>query len=266
MEKNTVKNEIINATVEAIEKAKTAEELVSELNAKRATLTQPEIAPLTSAINEKLKAENGEAKTEYIKALLSTDKITMFNTFIDVPCYTVKRLTNDKDTGDFVLVDGKRQLNFAQLDSAYEKENDGNTLANAKNYHRMVANFTHNIGVKIAGDLSEDKDVKKVCIPVYQGEKETEVDFSKASITALETQLNAIVTTILPNEICAKMLRSDVRAICQAATQEKMLCFTLKNEIRILNSIFNAIRIRKNNEAYTLESKAKCHKESKNNA
>ena len=79
-------------------------------------------------------------------------------------------------------------------------------------------------------------------------------------MNALESQLNAIINAILPQEIAPKMLKADVKAIRLACVQDKMLKFTIQNEARIINKIFNAIEIRMNEKAYTLESRAHCHK------
>lgn len=122
----------------------------------------------------------------------------------------------------------------------------------------MISNFAHNLCKNIAGDLSDSG--KTVTIPTFNGEIEKEFDFGGSSINALEKQLNAIAETILPAEICPKMIKAVVKAIKAACVKEKMLVFTLQNENAIINKIFNAFEIRINNKAYILGSKAECHK------
>lgn len=246
--KNTKTNEI-----------KTTAQLLDELNAIRTTATATEVNKKMAEITEQLKADSKANLNARIDELLKMDKVTMFKEFINSPCYTAVRLSTDKESGDFKIIDRDRQIGFRQLDKAYiDKGENNKTLANSLRYYGMVAHFTHNLCKNIAGELSEG--TKTVTVPAFNGQPEKEFDFSNTSITALEKQLNAIAETILPAEICPKMIKADVKAIKTACLKEKMLVFTLQNENAIINKIFNAFEIRMNNKAYTLKSKAECHK------
>lgn len=238
---------------------KTTAQILEELNAIRTTATATEVNKKIAEITEQLKADSKANLSARIDELLEMDRVSMFKEFINNPCYTAVKLSTDKESGDFKIIDRDRQIGFRQLDKAYIDKNDKNkTLANSLRYYGMVAHFTHNLCKNIAGELSED--VKKVTVPGFNGQPEKEFDFSGNSITALEKQLNAIAETILPTEICPKMIKADVKAIKAACMKEKMLVFTLQNENAIINKIFNAFEIRMNNKAYTLKSKAECHK------
>lgn len=258
MKKNTVKNEIANATKAAIENCKTSAELLEELNAIRTTATASEVSAKIAMINEKLKEESEANKNARIAELLEMEKVKLFIEFINNPCYESMKLKTDRDSGEFTIINRSRQIRFRQLDMAYAEKTKEKTLTNSLRYYGMVSLFTHNLGKNIAGELSEG--VKKVTVSTYNGKPENEFDFSGNSITALEKQLNAIAETILPAEICPKMLKADVKAIKAACVKEKMLNFTLQNENAIINKIFNAFEIRMNDKAYTLNSKAECHK------
>lgn len=168
-------------------------------------------------------------------------------------------METDKDTGEFIIIERPRQIGFKQLDNAFAEANpEKKTLANSMRYYGMISLFVHNLACNITEDLSEE--AHKVTVPEFHGKQETEFDFSACSMTGLEKQLNAIVAAILPQELAPKMLKADVKVIRLACVQDKMLRFTIQNESRIINMIFNAIKIRMNDEAYVVSSRAKCHK------
>lgn len=198
----------------------------------------------------------------------------MFIEYINNPFVKLVRVKENAKTKEHELTASKKQIPFSRLEAAYQAEGcpvlaDGKidsdlskTLAQSKRYHAMLAYFVDNLTRNIAGDLSEN--TKKVSVPKLTAGNDAErkeYDFSGNSINALETQLNAIVATILPENMTVKMMRTDVKALKQAATTEKFMQFSMSNEGRILNKIFSAIEIRMNNKAYTLTSKAKAHKQ-----
>lgn len=251
---NTNTNTVNNTT-----EIKTSAQLLEELNAIRTTATATEVNKRIAELTEQLKADSKANLDARIAELLEMDKVTLFKEFINNPCYTAVRLATDKDSGDYVIIERDRQIGFRQLDKAYtEKLPENKTLANSLRYYGMVSNFAHNLCKNIAGDLSDSG--KTVTVPTFNGEKEKEFDFGGSSINALEKQLNAIAETILPSEICPKMIKADVKAIKASCVKEKMLVFTLQNENTIINKIFNAFNVRINDKAYVLTSKAECHK------
>ena len=238
---------------------KTTATLISELNAIRTTAKATEINKKIAEINEQLKADSVASRDARISDLLAMERNPFFVEFINNPLYTAFKLGIDKESEDYTIVERPRQIGFKQLDDAYAKlGKDTKTLANSMRYYGMISLFVHNLARNIAGDLSVEN--HKVTVPEFYGEKECEFDFSGCSMVALESQLNAIINAILPQEIAPKMLKADVKAIRLACVQDKMLKFTIQNEARIINKIFNAIEIRMNEKAYTLESRAHCHK------
>ena len=238
---------------------KTTATLINELNAIRTTAKATEINKKIAEINEQLKADSIASRDARINELLAMERNPLFVEFINSPLYTAFKLGIDKESEDYTIIERPRQIGFKQLDDAYAKlGKDTKTLANSMRYYGMISLFVHNLARNIAGDLSVEN--HKVTVPEFYGEKECEFDFSGCSMVALESQLNAIINAILPQEIAPKMLKADVKAIRLACVQDKMLKFTIQNEARIINKIFNAIEIRMNEKTYTLESRAHCHK------
>lgn len=275
----TTNTELLKATV--IEDAKTRYEsmylpaLVEELNSARATASGAEISLMVQTAEAKCKAVTGDYMDARINALLDLepDRVALFTDFIQNPTYASVRLAQDKETGEYALKYGSKVLSFDKLEKAYQRRMgqthaDGSvdpdtkaTLTRDKKYYAMLTYFVDNMGRNIAGDLSEQ--AGKVVAPAYvkaDPEKRQALDFSGDSITALEKQLNYLVSTILPEGMEVKMKRADVRALKQAATKEHMLKFKLQHEAFFMGRIFAAIKTRMNCEAYTLESNAKIHK------
>lgn len=253
-----------NTAVTIAETTKTMDQLMEELNAIRVDGSGSEISTLVNQIVEKCKeqtAENIKARISEILGMES-DRVAMFTEFINNPMAPTVRMKQDPNTGEYSVAEGEKQISFVALEKAYEAMG-GKTLAQSKHYYAMLTYFVDNLTRNIAGDLSEQ--VKKVQAPnlTTKEEKPAEYDFSGISVNALEAQLNALVSTILPAEMSIKMKRVDVKALKQAATSEKMMKFRMNDEARMLNKVFAAVRIRMNDEAYELTSKAKAHKAAK---
>lgn len=258
---------------------KTAAQLVSDLNAVHSTMTAAQVEKAVTAIKEAVKAENAAAvDIRAIQLVKMDDQAQMFTDYINDPAVPVVRLAQSKTTGEYKLTLGKRHISFAKLEATYQRINgtkhaDGTvdpdkskTLTQSKRYAAMLSYFADNLTRLIAGDLSENGSKKKVSVPSLTAgtaDQRKEYDFTGSSINALESQLNAIVSTILPADMVVKMKRVDVRALKQAATKEKLLDFTMKNEADLLARIFAAVKVRMNDDVYKLTSNAKAHKEKK---
>lgn len=257
---------------------KTAAQLVSDLNAVHSTMTAAQVEKAVTAIKEAVKAENAAAVDIRAAQLVKMDdRAQMFVAYINDPTVPIVKLAQSKTTGEYKLTHGKRNIPFAKLEATYQRINgtkhaDGTvdpdkskTLTQSKRYAAMLSYFADNMTRLIAGDLSENGS-KKVSVPSLTAgtaDQRKEYDFTGSSINALESQLNAIVSTILPADMVVKMKRVDVRALKQAATKEKLLDFTMKNETDLLAHIFAAVKVRMNDDIYKLSSNAKAHKEKK---
>lgn len=261
----------------AMTETMTLDQMVENLNSIRATGNGTDIQKALDDLTAACKAQTEKNIQKHITAILSleADRIAMFTDYINNPIAETVRIKQDNKTGEYALTTGEKQISFMQLEKAFQilhgtKHADGSveadtskTLAQDKRYYAMLTYFVDNLTRNIAGDLSEQ--VKKVSVPTLTSkeEKPVEHDFSGVSVNAMEAQLNALVSTILPADMSVKMRRVDVKALKQAATTEKMMKFRMNDEGRMLNKIFAAIRIRMNDEAYELTSKAKAHKQPK---
>lgn len=255
----------------------TLEELLEALNAEKDV---DKAAILRAKLDQSVKVRNQETMDAAVDAYLEqaeTDLEGMFRAFVADPYVPTIRIKTTKD-GGYELADGDKQLSFSKLEREYAKRtgsNDeaaevktGKTLTRDKKYIAYLGYFVDNLGRNLAGDMSETGLTVKA--PVLNGEKASEgrksYDFGKSSIGGLEFQMNAIVGTILPETMSVTMRRIDVKAILMACVKaDNRLNFQLANEQRILDMIFVAIRKAMAGEGYNLESKAKVHKQPKQN-
>lgn len=241
----------------------TAAEILEALNNEKNTDNVPKLA---AALDEAVKADNAKivhgAVMDFVRAA-EQDKSVFFRSFITNPYVTIQRVKMNKETGKRELSDGKRQISFSEIEKEYGKNHDGESLAQAKRYIGMIARFTHNLHANLCGALSEDAgDAGIVKVETYNGVDVNikEYDFTGNSITKLHEQLNAIVSTILPQDMELKMVKADVRAIMAAHQTEKFMEFTTAAEKKVMNQIFGAMRVRMTGKAYSVTSKALCHK------
>ena len=221
---------------------------------------------LFSALNETIKAENKEIIESAVESFVKsaeTDPADFFRAFIADPFVNIKRVKKDNKSGEYSVVDAVRQVSFAEVETAYGKAHKGQTLAQSKRYVGMIARFTHNLHASLCGALSEEG--QKVTVRKFNGQKAEEYDFTGTSIGKLQAQLNAIVSTILPDGMTIQMVKADVRAIMAAHQTEKFMEFTTAAEKKVMNQIFGAMRIRMAGKAYTVNSKALCHKAKESN-
>lgn len=277
MKGDTTMKKFENTTNLPEESVLTLDQMVESLNTIRTTGSGADIQKALDGINAACKAQTTENIQKRVDAILAleADRVAMFTDFINNPMAKTVRLKQDAKTGEYALTNGEKQISFMQLESAFQKRHgtkhaDGSveadtekTLAQSKRYYAMLTYFVDNLMRNIAGDLSEQ--AKEVNVPTLttKQDKPADYDFSGSSLSALEGQLRAMVNTILPADMSVKMLKVDVKALKQAATTEKVMKFTMANESRMMNKIFAAIRIRMDDEAYELTSKAKAHKPAK---
>ena len=246
----------------------TINEIISRYNAAEET----EKSAIMKELETALKDQNATLKKSAISTLLSTadkDGLAAFwMAYLATPNYTALGMRENAETGELETVERVRPVYLDELEKAWDAMHDGQTLARAKNYSRMMAHFIKNVVRHQAGDLSEhDKGEKCAIVTVkkFRGDElETqEVDFSGVSVGALLKQLRTIVETILPEGMAPNMLKADVRAILMAAQTSKELDFKGKKERAMLRLVLDAAQKRITGEAYTYESAAKCFKEPK---
>lgn len=246
----------------------TINEIISRYNAAEET----EKSTIMKELETALKDQNATMKKSTISALLSTankDGLSTFWTaYLATPNYTALGVRENAETGELETVERVHPVYLDELEKAWDALHDGQTLARAKNYNRMMAHFIKNVVRHQAGALSEhDKGEKCAIVAVkkFQGDElETqEVDFSGVSVGALLKQLRTIVETILPEEMAPNMLKADVRAILMAAQTSKELDFKGKKERAMLRLVLDAAQKRITGEAYTYKSYAKCFQDPK---
>lgn len=238
-------------------------ELVEALNAENNVAAADKFL---AALNEGIKAENKATIASAVESFVKSAEaspVDFFRSFIADPFVKVKRVKKDNKSGEYSLVDAVRQISFAEVENAYGNAHKGQTLAQSKRYVGMIAHFTHNLHANLCGALSEEG--QKVTVKKFNGQQVEEYDFTGTSIGKLQTQLNAIVSTILPEGMTIQMVKADVRAIMAAHQTEKFMEFTTAAEKKVLNQIFGAMRIRMAGNAYVVNSKAACHKAKESN-
>ncbi len=243
------------------ETAKTAAELLDELNA----VTDENIRKtIVVQLAEVLKSENKAATKTAIRALVTKyaeDQSAFWTELVNNPYAPILKLKENED-GNFELTPGKRRILFSQVDHAYGEDNNGRSIAQSKNYHRMFARLTNNLYKATCAELSEE--AKAVIRVKYHGkDEEMAVDFTGTSIGALLAQVQAIVDTIFPADQTAKMVRADVRYLLKAFTNAKEGEVKTANEKKVEAAVLDAFRVRKAEQAYKVTSTAKCHKEPK---
>lgn len=245
---------------------KTASEVVEILNK---TEDKNLHAPIIAAIEEKLKEENKEAvkiDVETFAHCYKTDEALFWENMIELPYATIHRLVEDENEG-YILKPSKRRILFSQVDSVYQQENSGKSIAAGKNYVRMIARITDNLYKSKCADLSAEAGKDCAVVRVMSNiDGETvmrEVDFSKSSIGGIKDQIQALVDTILPENERVKICSADVRYIQTVTASGNESKVKTTNEKNVEKAIFDAIKTRRLGVAYEVESRAKCHKADK---
>ena len=245
---------------------KTAAEVVAILNQ---TEDKNLHAPIIAAIEEKLKEENKEAvkiDVETFAHCYKTDEALFWENMIELPYATIHRLVEDENDG-YILKPSKRRILFSQVDSVYQQENSGKSIAAGKNYVRMIARITDNLYKNKCADLSAEAGKDCAVVRVMSNiDGETvmrEVDFFKFSIGGIKDQIQALVDTVLPENERVKICSADVRYIQTVTASGNESKVKTANEKNVEKAIFDAIKTRRLGVAYEVESRAKCHKADK---
>lgn len=230
-------------------------------------------APMKKALEEVLKNENKEhmiqAVAEFVKEY-GQDTNAFWNRFITDPFAPRFSMVEDTEAEErYSLKEGQKRISFLKVDAKYQEENHGQTMAQAKNYCRMLARFTDNIYRKVCGELSAGCDKKQAVIRVtFHGAKEDykkDVDFSATTSKAMKAQMQAIVDTILPETHSVLVRDADLSFVLKVAQKASLDNGAVKTgkEVLILNAIMKAVDMVKNERTYVVESAAECHKEKK---
>lgn len=223
--------------------------------------------PIKTALEERLKEENKKSVKAGLEAFANkakNDPNLFWTEFINDPAVSVRKFT-ENDDGTFELEPAKRRVTFSQIDKVYGDLNDGKTIAESKNYARMLAHITNNLYRLTCADLSEEAGAKCAVVRVtanINGEKTMrEVDFSKASKSGIKAQMQAFLDTVMPQNQRILVCSADVNYVNKAFVAAKDGTVKTAKEKRTEAIIWEAVKVRKNNEAYKVESQADCHKE-----
>lgn len=243
---------------------KTAQELCDILNQ---TADRNEHAPIKAAIEAKLQDENKAAIKAEVETFARTarkDETLFWANLVMNPYATIYTLTESEE-GEYSLSERNRRLTFSQIDKRYQELYNGQTIANEKNYVRMIARITNNLYRNTCSDLSadagEDRAVIRVAAIIDGETTMREVDFSKASKTAIKAQIQAYVDTIMPEAQRVLICSADVNYIIKGFDNAKDGTVKTANEKKVEILIFDSIKSLYTKEAYKVESKAACHKQ-----
>lgn len=227
-------------------------------------------APILTAIDEKIKTENKASLTAAIKSFVKTaneDKTLFWDEFIRNPYAPAVKLSMNKETGEYSLEPTTKYILFSKVDSVYQDEFNGESIANAKNYLRMIARITDNLYRATCSDLSAGVDRSLAVVRVkatIDGETTMrEVDFTKTSNGGICEQMQAFVDTVMPDGQRVLLRNADVNYVRLSIANGKNGNVVTGKEGAVERLMFDAIAKRYTNSAYTVESKAACHKEPK---
>ena len=172
----------------------------------------------------------------------------------------------DKKAGDLNVEESAKIANFLKVERAFQchkstqKDEKGNilpnksvTIASNKNYDLMLAAFVDNVAIATSQEIKSQFDS-----PMAVASKKA-LNMEKTSNTALIEQLNIVVTAIMGKD-APKMIAADLKYIKIAVSKAADCKVTMARETTYYNAIVEAIDVRKNNRAYTFQSKAACHK------
>lgn len=244
------------------ETVKTATELLAEINS---TEDENVRKTIRATLEEVVKQDNKAITKTAIRNLatmFTADPALFWTEMVNNPYAPISKLKENED-GIFELAPAKRRILFSQVDHVYGEDNNGQTIAQNKNYHRMIARITNNLYRLTCNELSEGATQAVIKTKYHGKEEEIAVDFTGTSIAALMAQVQALVDTIFPADQTTKMVRADVRYLMKAFTNAKEGEVKTANEKKVEAAVLDAFRIRKAEQAYKVTSTAKCHKEPK---
>ena len=121
-------------------------EMLDALNAEK---NADQAETLRVALEEELKSANKQAVEDAVKNLVVSahrDANAFWDLFLADPYATgIQKLKRNVDEKKWEIVNGKRRIRFAQVDSAYQATYEGKSLARSKRYVGMIARFTDNL-------------------------------------------------------------------------------------------------------------------------
>lgn len=262
-----------------IENIRAAKELSVEEKAQFDALTLQDWADLlndgekvTDLADKAAKNKTLQIKKEKCAEFLTMDREAMFTAFIDDPFYMTKRIVLDKKTSAYKVADVKKQLNFYDLNRAFQlknsKELDANgnpilnkavTIANDSKFDLYLRMFLDNIAQSIADDIK----IVSPALTDLQAQKKAEYGMEGIGLAKMEEQLRKVCAAICPESVLPKMLKEDVKFIKISAANVKYDAIQVFNEKTMMNAIFSAIKTRKEGGKYKMTSKAACHRAKK---
>ena len=262
-----------------IENIRAAKELSVEEKVQFDALTLQDWADLlndgekvTDLADKAAKNKTLQIKKEKCAEFLAMDKEAMFTAFIDNPFFVSKRIVMDKKTNAYKVADVKKQLNFYDLNRAFQlkhsKELDANgnpilnkavTVANDDKFDLYLRMFLDNIAQSIADDIK----IASPALTDLQAQKKAESGMNGIGLAKMEEQLRKVCAAICPESVLPKMLKEDVKFIKISAANVKYDAIQVFNEKNMMNSIFAAIKTRKEGGKYKMTSKAVCHRAKK---
>ena len=251
-----------HATLDAM----TLQDWCDALNAK-----VPCLAFADNAAKAATKAAKDGKAADLLK-LLKLEHDAMFASFIADPFYTGKVIRADKKTGAYVVADVKRQLNFFDLERAFQlsksKETDANgkaipdktaTLGASKDWDILFNMFLDNLVKSMAADVTTK--APSLTDPTFAAKEEKGME--GVGLAKLEAQLRKVVTAILGDEIAPKMLKQDVKFLRESLTDVKFTDIRVKNEKAMMGALFMALKVRTEDGSYSIISRMKMHKAQK---
>lgn len=246
-----------------------ASELVAVLNKADDKET---VKALRDLVEEKVKAENKALVKAGVKAfaMSANDNLTAFwNSFIRNPYVPAIKLTENDETGEFSIEPTTKYVLFSKVDAVYQDEFNGESIANAKNYLRMIARITDNLYRATCSDLSNgvDRNLAVVRVKaVIDGETTMrEIDFTKTSNSGICEQMQAFVDTVMPDGQRVLLRNADVTYVRLSIANGKNGKVVTGKEGAVERLMFDAIAKRYTQTAYEVESKAACHKSKDDN-
>lgn len=163
----------------------------------------------------------------------------------------------------------KKQLNFYDLNRAFQlkhsKELDANgtpilnkavTVANDGKFDLYLRMFLDNIAQSIADDIK----IASPALTDLQAQKKAESGMDGIGLAKWRNSCARFVPAICPESVLPKMLKEDVKFIKISAANVKYDAIQVFNEKNMVNSIFAAIKTRKEGGKYKMTSKAACHR------
>ena len=214
---------------------------------------------------ERLNTVLKEEKTESINSDILTfahaaakDTTAFFDTFIDHPYASYRKVKIDKDTGDYELVSALARITFEQVARKY-KDTYKQNLARSERYVGMISRFTYNLYRKTHKELLDGLDCDSA-VKKYTGKvtsKIGEYDFSSTGNDALCRQLNAIVAHILPEDYTQMSFKNaDVRYILTGFANAKEGEIKYAGEALVTRLIWDAVKVRKATAQYAENTKS----------